>query len=213
MEDQECSRGSRLGTDEKSGLLCLSSAQGLYLGTWCTVLSLHFEPVTSFVYFKCDIQCHLSRTYGRAISVTRLAGAPIKMTIARFAMKNCLFCAISSGWQPEKLRLGEEVVHSKPWSDVKFSWPLKLNILMVILQIEKLQHHPRILFDKDWQSAEQKCPTMVMVAFPGCATAEATGNLFHTVYTMLEACENWSNWWVELRSPYLPLNCKIYTLF
>ena len=72
-------------------------------------LSLHFDPVRDF---KCDI-CHLSRTYGRAISVTRLAGAPIKMTIARFAMKNSLFCTISSGWQPEKLRLGEEVVHSK----------------------------------------------------------------------------------------------------
>ena len=152
MEDQECSRGSRSGRDEKSGLLCLSSAQGLYLGTWCTVLSLHFDPVRDF---KCDI-FHLSRTYGRAISVTRLAGAPIKMTIARFAMKNSLFCTISSGWQPEKLRLGEEVVHSKAWSDTKFSWPLELNMLMVILQIRKLQHHLRPLFDKDWQSREHR---------------------------------------------------------
>ena len=161
MEDQECSRGSRSGRDEKSGLLCLSLAQGLYPGTWCTVLSLHFDPVRFFVYFKCDICCHLSRTYGRAISVTRLAGAPIKMTIARFAMKNSLFCTISSGWQPEKLRLGEEVVHSKPGSDTKFS-PLELNMVMVILQIEALQHHLRNLFD--WQSVEQKCPTVVMVA-------------------------------------------------
>ena len=109
ISNRASSRGSRSGRDEKSGLLCLSSAQGLYLGTWCTVLSLHFDPVRDF---KCDI-FHLSRTYGRAISVRRLAGAPIKMTIARFAMKNFLFCTISSGWQPEKLRLGEEVVHSK----------------------------------------------------------------------------------------------------
>ena len=94
--------------------------------------------------------------------MTRLAGAPIKMTIARFAMKSSLFCTISSGWQPEKLRLGEEVVHSKPGSDTKFSWPLELNIVMVILQIETLQYHLRNLLER--QSAEQKCPTVVMVA-------------------------------------------------
>ena len=166
---------------------------------WDPSLSRTRSPVPAFyaTLVKCDI-CHLSRTYGRAISVTRLAGAPIKMTIARFAMKNSLFCTISSGWQPEKLRLGEEVVHSKAWSDSKFSWPLELNILMVILQIEKLQQPPRILFDKDWQSAEQKCPTVAMVAFPGCATAEPTENLFHPVYILLEACESCSNWCVEI---------------
>ena len=57
---------------------------------------------------------HLSRTYGRAKSVTRFAGAPIETTAAAFAMKNALYLVISSEWQPEKFPLTEEVVHSKP---------------------------------------------------------------------------------------------------
>ena len=59
---------------------------------------------------------HLSRTYGRANSVTRFAGAPIEMTAAAFAMKNALYPVISSEWQSEKFPVREEVVHSKPSS-------------------------------------------------------------------------------------------------
>ena len=57
--------------------------------------------------------CHLRRTYGRASSVTRFAGAPIEMTAAAFAMKTVLYLVISSVWQPEKFWLEEEVVHSE----------------------------------------------------------------------------------------------------
>ena len=56
---------------------------------------------------------HLSRTYGRASSVIRFAGAPIEITVAAFAMKTALLLFISSEWQPEKFPLREEVVQAK----------------------------------------------------------------------------------------------------
>ena len=59
---------------------------------------------------------HLSRTYGRAKSVIRFAGAPIKITPAALAMKSPLYLVISSEWQPEKFPRTEEVVHSEPSS-------------------------------------------------------------------------------------------------
>ena len=57
--------------------------------------------------------CHLRRTYGMASSVRRLAGAPMEMTAAAFAMKTALYLVISSLWQPEKFLLAEELVHSE----------------------------------------------------------------------------------------------------
>ena len=56
---------------------------------------------------------HLRRTYGRASSVMRFAGAPMETTAAAFAIKTFLLWPISSVWQPEKFLLTEEVVHSE----------------------------------------------------------------------------------------------------
>ena len=41
-EGPECSRGSQSGTNVESGLPCLCSAQGIYLGTCRTVLGILF---------------------------------------------------------------------------------------------------------------------------------------------------------------------------
>ena len=69
------------------------------------VCSLHLAPFCK--------NAHLSRTYGRASSVIRFAGAPIEITVAAFAMKTALLLFISSEWQPEKFPLREEVVQAK----------------------------------------------------------------------------------------------------